>query len=547
MRYALIALGAALLSSPALADTLIDNANGVQVDIFGKLQRFTGLLVGDDGKVVRLLVAGEARPGAATVIDAQGRTLLPGMIDAHGHVMGLGLAATRLDLVGSASLGELQQRLGAYAAANPAATWIVGRGWNQELWPDRRFPTAADLDSVVADRPVVLERVDGHAIVANTAALSAAGITDSTPDPAGGKIERDSAGKATGLLIDSASDLVSTKVPPPDEARLDQALASAQKQLLSYGITAIADMGTDIEAWQTYLRAGQRGQLKLRIMSYALDTDAMLKIVPDGPSPWLYGDRLRMGGVKLYADGALGSRGAWLKQPYADEPEIRGLNFLSDRELRSKAYSAAGLGIQVAIHAIGDAANAQAIGAFEWLSRHYPGYRRWRIEHVQIVDPADIPRIGKARIIASMQPVHQTSDRLMAERRLDPPRLEGAYAWASIREGGAKLAFGSDFPVESPNPFPGLAAAISRQNPDGQPPGGWLPGERLTFEQALTAFTRDAAFAGFAEDKIGALDPGTWADFILVDRDPATADAQALARTRVLQTWIAGRKVWEKE
>jgi predicted amidohydrolase YtcJ len=546
MRYARIALAAALLSSPALADTLIDNANGVQVDVGGKLQRFTGLLIGGDGKIVRLLVAGEARPQAATVIDAKGRTLLPGLIDAHGHVMGLGMAAARLDLVGTASLGDLQQRLRAYVAST-GDSWIVGRGWNQEMWPDRRFPTAADLDSVVPDRPVVLQRVDGHAVVANSAALRAAGITDSTPDPAGGKIERDPTGRATGLLIDAAADLVSAKVPAPGEAQLDQALAKAQQQLLSYGITASADMGTDVEAWQTYLRAGERGKLKLRIMSYALDTGDMLKIIPNGPSPWLYDDRLRMGGVKLYADGALGSRGAWLKQPYADEPETRGLEFLSDRELRSKAYTAGGLGIQVAIHAIGDAANAQAISAFEWLSRHYPGYRRWRIEHVQIVDPADIARIGKARIIASMQPVHQTSDRLMAEHRLDPPRLAGAYAWASILKGGAKLAFGSDFPVESPNPFHGLAAAISRQDLDGQPPGGWLPGERLTFDQALTAFTRDAAFAGFAEEKIGALDPGKWADFIIVDRDPAMVDAQALARTWVLETWIAGRRVWARE
>ncbi|HUG44893.1 MAG TPA: amidohydrolase [Sphingomicrobium sp.] len=547
MRYGLIALSAALLSSPALADTLIDNANGVQVDIFGKLQRFTGLLIGDDGKVVRRLAAGEARPEAAMVIDAGGRILLPGMIDAHGHVMGLGLAATQLDLVATASLAQLQQRLAEHAAASPGGSWILGRGWNQELWPDRRFPTAADLDSVVADRPVVLERVDGHALVVNSAALKAAGIVDSTQDPAGGRIERDSTGKATGLLIDAAGDLVSAKIPPADEAKLDQAFAKAQQALLAKGITATADMGTDVDAWQTYLRAGERGRLKLRIIGYALDTDAMLKIVPNGPSPWLYNDRLRMAGMKLYADGALGSRGAWLKQPYADRPDTRGLKFLSDQELRSKAYSAARRGLQVAIHAIGDAANAQAIDTFEWLSKHYPGYRRWRIEHVQIVDPADIPRIGKARIIASMQPVHQTSDRLMAQRRLDPDRLEGAYAWRSILEGGAKLAFGSDFPVESPNPFPGLAAAISRQDLAGQPPGGWLPDERLTLEQALTAFTRDSAFAGFAEDKIGALDPGAWADFILVDRDPAKVDSGALARTSVLETWIAGRKVWERD
>jgi predicted amidohydrolase YtcJ len=253
-----------------------------------------------------------------------------------------------------------------------------------------------------------------------------------------------------------------------------------------------------------------------------------------------------MGGVKLYADGALGSRGAWLKRPYADKPDSIGLRFLTDAELRDQAGKAADMGFQIAIHAIGDAANAQVIGAYENLSKSYPGGRRWRIEHVQVVDPADIPRIAKAGIIASMQPTHQTSDRLMAEKRLDPPRLEGAYAWRTIAQTGAVLAFGSDFPVESPNPFPGLAAAISRQDLNGQPPGGWRSQERVSFETALAGFTRNAAYAGFAEDRIGSLEPGKWADFILIDRDPTKVDALAVARTQVLETWVAGEKVWAK-
>src|SRR5437868_3888845 len=241
-----------------------------------------------------------------------------------------------------------------------------------------------------------------------------------------------------------------------------------------------------------------------------------------------------------------GSRGAFLKRPYADKPDSRGLQFHSDAELLSLADTAASHGFQVATHAIGDAANAQVISVYEQLSKKYGTNRRWRIEHFQIVDPADIPRLAPAGIIASMQPTHQTSDRLMAEARLGPNRLAGAYAWQTVLKSGAKLAFGTDFPVESPNPFPGLSAAISRQDVNGQPPGGWIPSERLTFEQALYAYTRGAAYAGFAEDRIGALEPGRWADFVIVDRDPTAVDAQSLARTQVLETWVAGKKVWER-
>jgi len=546
MKRLFFLLLAALCASPALADTLIDNANGLQVGADGKLQRFTGLIVGDDGRVKRLLSAGDARPSAALRFDAGGKTLLPGLIDAHGHVIGLGLSAIQLDLVGTTSLEDLQQRLRDYAAARPNDAWIVGRGWNQELWPDKSFPTAGDLDAVVPDRLVILERVDGHAVVVNSAALKAAGITAATTDPVGGKIERDSRGNPTGLLIDAASTLVENKLPPPTAAQLDAALMAAQQTLLSVGVTATADMGTSVEDWETYRRAGEARRLQVRIMSYAADVEPMRAVIPGGPTEWLYGDRLRMGGVKIYGDGALGSRGAWLKRPYADQPDSRGLRFLGDEELRAKVEEAARLGIQPAIHAIGDAANEQAIRTFEWLGARYPGDRRWRIEHFQVADLADIPRLRPAGIIASMQPVHQTSDRLMAEKRLGPDRLAGAYAWLSILKSGAKLAFGSDFPVESPNPFPGLAAAISRQDMDGQPPGGWTPSERVTFEQALGAFTRDASYAGFAEDRIGSLEPGKWADFIIVDRDPAKADPQSLARTQVLEAWVAGKKLWER-
>jgi hypothetical protein len=537
MRKSLLAVAVALLGSPARPDTLIDNVNGIEVDAHGKLQHFTALMIDNRGKIEFLIPPGGPMPITAVKVDGHGKTLLPGLIDAHGHVLGLGLSALQLDLVGTASIEDLKQQLRAYATAHPDARWIIGRGWNQELWPDKRFPRAADLDSVVSDRPVWLERVDGHAAVANSAAMRAAGVTGQTPAPRGGRIE-------DGLFVDAARALIDKAVPPPTPGELDQAMAKAQDILLRYGVTGVGAMSTSLDDWKAMRRAGDAGRLQIRIMAYGEGVDLVHALRK--PTPWMYGDRLRMGGIKFYADGALGSRGAWLKQSYADKPDTRGLQFHSDAEMLSLADQAAAAGFQVATHAIGDAANAQVISVYEQLSKKYGTNRRWRIEHFQIADPADIPRLAPAGIIASMQPVHQTSDRLMAEKRLGPNRLAGAYAWQSVLKSGARLALGTDFPVESPNPFPGLAAAISRQDMSGEPPGGWIPSERLTLAQALDAYTRGAAYAGFAEQKIGSLEPGKWADFIIVDRNPTEVDAQSLARTQVLETWVAGKKVWSR-
>ena len=538
MRTALIAAAALLAASPAFADTLIDNVRGVQVDAGGKIERFTGILVGDDGKVKHVLHGEKFKlPAGTNVVDGGGRVMLPGLIDAHGHVMGLGFGALQLDLTGTTSLADLQGRLKAYAAANPGGGWILGRGWNQENWADKSFPTAADLDSAVSDRPVWLGRVDGHASVANSAAMKAAGVTAATKAPAGGEI-------IDGLFVDNAEGLVTKFIPAPTPAQYDAALAKAQEMMLANGLTSAADMGTSAEDWAAMNRAGAAGTLTARILSYAGGIPAMKAINGGRPSGWLYADRLRLAGVKLYADGALGSRGAWLKAPYHDKPDTRGLRFLTDAELASQANEAASGGYQLAIHAIGDAANAQVIGAYEALNQKHKGDRRWRIEHLQVADPADLERLKPAGIIASMQPTHQTSDRTMAEARLDPPRLKGAYAWRTIEKLGVRLAFGSDFPVESSNPFPGLSAAVSRQDPKGQPPGGWRPEEKVSFATALNGFTRGAAYAGFAESRIGSLEPGKWADFILVDRDVSAVDPQALAATKVLETWVAGKKVF---
>lgn len=538
MKRTLLLLAAALLASPAAADTLVRNANGIQVGANGKLERFTGLLVGDDGRVKRVLRGEMVKlPAGTAVIDAGGRTMLPGLIDAHGHVMGLGLALNQLDLTGTKSLAELQERLKDYAAANPDLPWITGRGWNQELWADKRFPTAADLDAAVPGRPVWLERVDGHAAVANSAAMRAAGVTAATRAPAGGRIEN-------GLFVDAATSLIDEKVPPATPAQREQALLKAQAMLLEHGLTVVADMGTSPDDWKAMNRLYAAGSLQIRVMSYAAGPAAIRAITPLGPTLWLYNDRLRLGGIKLYADGALGSRGAWLKRPYADAP-TRGLPLLTPAELREQAEAAAASGFQLAVHAIGDAANDMVLDTYEALGSD-KGDRRWRVEHAQVVDPADLDRFARDKVIASMQPVHQTSDRLMAEARLGPARLDGAYAWQTLEKSGARLALGSDFPVEHPNPFHGLAAGVSRQGLDDQPPGGWRPWERLTFAQALAGFTRDAAWAGFADRRFGSLEPGKWADFILVDRDVSRVTPHDIARTQVLQTWIAGEKVWER-
>jgi hypothetical protein len=527
----------ALLSTSALADTLVTNVNGIQAGSDGQLQHFSGLIIANDGKVKTVLAGPPPPITFEHTVDGHGQTLLPGLIDGHGHVIDLGFYALRLDVTGVQSLAEFQQRLRDYAAAHPDTKWILGGGWNQELWPVKKFPTTADLDAIVSDRPVVLERVDGHAIVANSAAMKAAGVTAATQAPAGGEIH-------DGVFVDNAERLINDAIPKPTASENDQALAKAQEILLGYGVTGVGSMSTRVADWEAFKRAGAAGTLNVRLMSYLSGTESMTAVPK--PTGWLYGDRLRAVGIKLFADGALGSRGAWLKQPYADKPESRGLQFHSDAELLKLADTAASHGFQVATHAIGDAANAQVITVYEQLSKKYGADRRWRIEHFQIVDPADIARLAPAGIIASMQPTHQTSDRLMAEARLGPNRLAGAYAWQTVLKDGARLAFGTDFPVENPNPFPGLAAGISRQDMNGQPPGGWIPSERLTFAQDLYAYTRGSAYAGFAEDKIGALEPGKYADFILVDRDPTKVDPVSLGNTQVLETWVGGKRVFER-
>jgi len=541
--------GAFLSAGPAAADTLIENVQGITIDEDGTLVRFTGLVIDDDGRVRDVLARNDDRPTDIDFQeDGQGRVMLPGMIDAHLHVMDLGIQALTLDLSDTNSLEDALAKIAQFAADNPGRPWILGGGWNQEKWGLGRLPTAADLDAVIPDRPVWLDRVDGHASWANSNAMRRAEVDATAVDPVGGRVIRMAGShEPSGVFVDTAAALVRKVVPLPRPEDRDLALRKAQQRLFANGVTAAADMGTTIEDWQTFRRAGDNGTLKLRIMSYARNIAAMELIGGPAPTPWLYDDRLRLNGIKLYLDGALGSRGATLKQPYADEPGNRGLPITSPAQLRNLMSRAALDNFQVAVHAIGDAANADLLSAIEELYESYQGDRRWRVEHAQIVDPADIERFGRFGIIASMQPLHQTSDRLMAEARLGPDRLGGAYAWRSIAATGAKLAFGSDAPVEPPHVMNGLAAAISRTDPQGQPFGGWLPSETISRTDALRAFTSDAAFAGFADGRFGRLVPGERADFILVDRDPLLSSPEEIRKTVIYETWINGEKVFSKE
>lgn len=559
----LAAIAALALPVPALASGVIDNVNGIAVDPNGKIVHFGALMIDDEGKVEKLIQGRYQEPeykpkkpkrgqpwperpkGPSFKLDAGGKTLIPGLIDAHGHVMGLGASLITLDLSDTRSLADAQAKIRAYAQDNPGRKWIVGTGWNQELWGLGRFPTAAELDAAVGDIPVWMERVDGHAGWANSAAIRAAGVTAATKAPAGGRIEM-TAGKPTGIFVDKAMDLVTRVMPPLAPKDRDIALEKAQRALLAAGITGIADMGTSIEDWQAFRRSADRGALRVRIMSYAYGLDNMVLIAGPEPTPWLYDDHLRMGGIKLILDGALGSRGAWLKADYADAPGQRGLPMIPSTQLRNIMSRAAMDNFQVAVHAIGDAANSELLDAIQELGDTYKGDRRWRIEHAQIIDPVDLPRLGRLGVVASMQPVHQTSDWRMATARMGEARLQGAYAWKTMLDNHVPLAFGSDVPVESPNPFPGIAAAMSREDAKGEPAGGWMPQQRVSFEAALDGFTRQAAYAGFAEKQFGSLVPGQRADFLLIDRDISLSRPSDIRATQVLETWIGGKRVYVK-
>jgi hypothetical protein len=484
---------------------------------------------------------------AETKIDGGGATLLPGLIDAHGHVSSHGAALANVDLNGAATEAEATQRVADFIAKADmdSGSWVRGRGWNQVLWPNKRFPTRATLDAVAPDRPVILGRVDGHAAWVNSAALEAAGITRNTPDPMGGQIIRDSQGEPTGVLIDNAMDVVFETAGEPSVEQLEGDIVTALKAVAATGMTAIHDAGISAREAQAYRNLQAQGRLPIRVY-------AMLSVLDPAnddylnTGPYVSDDgMLQIRSVKISADGALGSRGAALHQSYSDQPGHKGLLLLTDTDLRHHIERSAKAGFQVNVHAIGDFANTRVLDEFERINADQKlRALRHRVEHAQILRPADIARFRDLNVLASIQPTHATSDKNMAGDRLGETRLEGAYAWKSLIDANVRVAGGSDFPVEPPEPLFGLHAAVTRTDREGTPLGGWRPHEKLSREASLSLFTEWAAYAGHAEDLIGQLKPGMAADFILLRDNYFTQPADAIWRNHVLTTVVAGKVVF---
>jgi predicted amidohydrolase YtcJ len=532
--------------APVDADTLLHSVTAYTSTATGEIRQFTVLVFDDHGRIVA--TGGEeliSEYADAKQIDGRERFVLPGLIDAHAHVSRLGFLNVQLKLFGTPSVEHAVASIAAYDKANPGSAWIEGRGWNQVLWPVKEFPTADDIDAVVSERPVWLERIDGHAGWANGRALAIAGIDDDTPDPIGGKIHRDSNGRATGILVDNAMDLVNDKIPLPSRGDYRKAFLAAFGQLTSLGLTSVHDAEVTLTEVEIYLSMAADGEMPLRIYVMVVGTSDFLDAL--GTPIHSYGDdRLTVSSVKLYADGALGSRGAAMIEPYDDDPENRGLLFMTQSELDKLVISANERGFQVGIHAIGDLGNRQALDAFDNAQSSQPSPLRNRIEHAQIIQLEDIPRFAELGVIAAMQATHATSDMNMAEDRIGSERTKGAYAWRKLLDSGAIIANGSDFPVEPPNPMHGLYASVTRKGRDGLPEGGWYAAEAMTRQEALHSFTWAAAYAAHQEDRLGSLEAGKWADFIVVDRDYFEIPESEIDDIEVIQTWVGGELVYDR-
>jgi len=484
-----------------------------------------------------------ALAGPATrVIDLHGRSASPGLIDAHCHLYGLG---TDLENVSVRELGSEAATIEVMVAAartRPAGQWLIGRGWDQNRWPGQQFPTRRALDAAISDRPVVLQRIDGHAIWVNSVALREAGITKATPDPAGGKIVRSAGGEPTGVLIDNAEELVFSKQPPPTPEIREHRLRAAAAVAIAAGLTAVHEMGIDEDTAAAYRKLAAAHQLPLRVRAYL---SAPAKLERLATPPVAATGRFVMPGVKYYADGALGSRGARLYAGYTDDANNIGLWRTDPAMLARSVEAAVAGGWQVAIHAIGDAGVGAVIDAYLAAEKAHPGDHRLRIEHTQVIAAKDVPRMAAAHAIASMQPTHATSDMPWAEARLGPKRITGAYAWRTMLEHHIPLAFGSDFPVEQVPPLLGLYAAVTRQDGKGVPPGGWYPVQRMTLQEALEAFTHGAAYAERAEDTRGVIAVGRHADLTVYGG--ALAPDRSLIDLHVDYTIVDGEIVYQRE
>jgi predicted amidohydrolase YtcJ len=481
----------------------------------------------------------------AKVIDASDATILPGLTDAHGHLYGLGLALDTVDLVDTTSYADVIARVKQRAATASRGEWVLGRGWDQNDWSAKEFPTKAELDAAVPDQPVWLRRIDGHAGLANSAALRLAGVTAASKDPEGGKIIRDANGEPTGVFIDEAMSLVDEKVPGPTFAQRKARILAAAQQIAANGLTGMHDAGADGETIRAVRELIDEKRFPIRVYAMLGDNEALLrKWFAQGPLVD-YGDRLTVRSVKLYADGALGSRGAALLAPYSDDPANSGLMIAQPAHIADVSKRAIAAGFQVNAHAIGDRGVRNVIDAYE--TAGVTPERRFRVEHLQVISPADVPRLAQRGIIASMQPTHATSDMYWAEARLGAERVKGAYAWRTILNAKGRLALGSDFPVEMVNPWLGIHAAVTRQDAKNWPEGGWIPSEKLTLAEAIRGFTIDAAYAAFEESTRGSIAPNRWADFTIVDGDLLGVDPTNLDEVKVRMTVVGGEIVYERK
>lgn len=513
-----------------------------------------------DGRIARTLSALEASElavaiGAEVIVVPPGGVAMPGVIESHAHFLGVGRERRTLDLKGTRSLTEVSELVRARAQITEPGQWILGRGWNQEAWPERRFPNAGALDAASPDHPCVLTRIDGHAVWANRRALEAAGITDQTPSPPGGEILRDDGGKVTGILVDNAMDLLTRSIPSdssPAETLKD--FLAAQEAALSNGITTFVDAGTSIE--NLFLLHGLYADERMKLRMYAMlsvDSQRDLdQILERPPIPSLYQDRVAVRSLKLYADGALGSRGALLMAPYSDRTEHSGLRVLDAGFVESAARAALRRGYQVCVHAIGDGAVTQTLDAFERALKDATQEQRinhrFRVEHAQIIDPKDIRRFRQLGIYPSMQTCHATSDGPWVENRLGPARtFERAYPWRALLDSGAIIPNGTDAPVERLSPFENLFSAVTRfvKGSDGSFVA-FTPHQRMNRQEAMESLTTWGAHGIFAENRLGKLRPGFWADLIILDRNPMTCSAWDLPTIAAQATIIAGKVAWRR-
>lgn len=488
----------------------------------------------------RIAAIGDACAACDVRIDARGATIVPGFIDAHGHIANLGESLESLDLRHANSAADVARAVSAAAAKQPRGEWIRGRGWDQTRWPGAQFPTAEDLNSAAPHHPVFLTRVDGHAAWVNSNALEMADVNPATKDPAGGRILRDAKGRPSGVLVDRAAALVSRKIPPPTDEQIARRIERAARHCAALGLTSVHDAGVTAQHIAAFRKLIAEDKLPLRVYAMIGGAGGLWKeFLARGPET---GEFLTIRSIKLMADGALGSRGAAMKDPYSDEPANRGLLILTSAEIERVARQAVERGFQVNTHAIGDRANREVLNAYAAALAGANG-RRFRIEHAQIVSLDDIALFHKYSIIASMQATHATSDMRWAGERVGPDRILGAYAWQRMKRAGVVVANGSDFPVEDANPLWGFHASITRQDHSGAPAGGWMPEQRLTREQALRSFTLDAAWAAFEEKEKGSLEKGKLADFVVLSGDIMEIPAARILQTRAMMTVLGGRIV----